>query len=112
MSEQVQTAGDGRTAGKRHRRARRPLPLWQRIPCSLLVLVAVLGAVELGLRLVGVQGAPDRTTTWFADHILRPPLWFEREMEELLEYDNKDDQEAENEDDIPELAEILDEDCD
>ena len=82
MSEQIQTGGDDRTAGKRHRRARRPLPLWQRILFSLLVLVAVLGAVELGLRLAGVQGAPDRTTTWFADHILRPPLWFEREMED------------------------------
>jgi len=34
----------------------------------------VLGVAELGLRVAGVQGAQDRTTTWFPDHILNPPL--------------------------------------
>jgi tetratricopeptide (TPR) repeat protein len=36
-----------------------------------------VGAGEGALRLAGVEGATDRTTTWFADHILNPPLWNE-----------------------------------
>jgi tetratricopeptide (TPR) repeat protein len=34
-----------------------------------------LGGSELALRAVGVQPSPNRTTTWFSDHILLPPLW-------------------------------------
>jgi lysophospholipase L1-like esterase len=64
------------------RRPRRKLSLWQRLLFSAIALVAVLGGTEISLRLAGVEGAADRTTTWFADHILRPPLWFERPMED------------------------------
>ncbi|MBJ95438.1 MAG: hypothetical protein CMP23_13325 [Rickettsiales bacterium] len=39
-----------------------------------LIAVLLLGLLELGLRLAGLEGRPDRTTTWFADHILHPPL--------------------------------------
>jgi lysophospholipase L1-like esterase len=63
-------------------RARRKPSLWQRLLFSAIALVAVLGGTEISLRLAGVEGAPDRTTTWFADHILRPPLWFERPLED------------------------------
>ena len=67
----------------RPRRARRPLGLRRGLFFSALALVGVLGLLELGLRVAGVAGAPDRTTTWFADHILRPPLWTERALEGL-----------------------------
>ena len=60
---------------------RRSLSLLQRVLFSLVALVGVLGLAEGTLRVTGVEGAPDRTTTWFSDHILRPPLWFEREQE-------------------------------
>ncbi len=42
---------------------------------SLVVLAGVLGGLELALRAAGVEPTPDRTNTWFADHILSPPLW-------------------------------------
>ncbi len=41
---------------------------------ALLTTLLVLGGLEFGLRIIGVQGAPDRTTTWFPDHILNPPF--------------------------------------
>ena len=66
------------------RRPRRKLALWQRLTFSAVALVTVLGGAELSLRGAGVAGAPDRTTTWFADHILRPPLWFERSGESVV----------------------------
>lgn len=63
------------------RRAPRKLALWQRLTFSALALVITLGCTELSLRAAGVSGAPDRTTTWFANHILRPPLWSEHSDE-------------------------------
>lgn len=41
---------------------------------ALLTLVFLLGFAELGLRWSGLPGSPDRTSTWFAEHILNPPL--------------------------------------
>jgi len=41
---------------------------------GLITTVLVLGMAEIGLRVAGVEGATDRTTTWFPDHILNPPL--------------------------------------
>lgn len=67
----------------RPRRARRPLGWRRGLLFSALALFGVLGLLELGLRVAGVAGAPDRTTTWFADHILRPPLWTERTLNDL-----------------------------
>jgi len=62
---------------------RRPLSRGRLAAFSLVTVVAFVGVAELGLRLVGVEGAPDRTTTWFSDHILNPPLWNEVESEAL-----------------------------
>lgn len=42
---------------------------------SVVMLLLVLGGVEWGLRVAGVEATPDRTNTWFSDHILSPPLW-------------------------------------
>ena len=44
---------------------------------SVLSVVGFLVVTECSLRVGGVEGAPDRTTTWFADHIINPPLWNE-----------------------------------
>jgi tetratricopeptide (TPR) repeat protein len=41
---------------------------------ALLTLALLLGFAELGLRWSGLPGSPDRTSTWFAEHILNPPL--------------------------------------
>jgi len=41
---------------------------------AVFTTVLVLSLAELVLRVAGVQGAQDRTTTWFPDHILNPPL--------------------------------------
>ena len=41
---------------------------------ALGTLLLLFAALEGGLRAVGVEAGPDRTTTWFADHILHPPL--------------------------------------
>ena len=59
---------------------RRPIGWVRGLIFSALALFLSLGALEFGLRVAGVEGAPDRTTTWFADHILRPPLWTERSV--------------------------------
>jgi len=77
-----QSPAAGRTSAQGARRTRRKLALWQRLLFSVIALVTTLGGIEVSLRLAGIQGAPDRTTTWFADHILRPPLWFERTMDD------------------------------
>jgi tetratricopeptide (TPR) repeat protein len=42
---------------------------------SLLLPLLLLAAAELVLRAAGVEPTPDRTNTWFADHVLSPPLW-------------------------------------
>ena len=84
MSEasQPMSADDDLSKADRPRRARRPLGFQGPVLLST-GLVGVLGMLEIGLRVAGVAGAPDRTTTWFADHILRPPLWTERVLEDL-----------------------------
>lgn len=56
-------------------RERRPLSLGRLLLFSLLAPVLVLALLEGGLRVAGVEATPDRTNTWFADHILSPPLW-------------------------------------
>ena len=45
---------------------------------AVLTPLLVLGLLEGALRLAGAPGLPDRTATWFGDHILRPPLLRER----------------------------------
>ena len=52
----------------------RPLSLARKVVFALLTLIVLLGLTEVGLRSAGFSGSPDRTTTWFADHILHPPL--------------------------------------
>ena len=52
----------------------RPVSLARRVAFALLTLVLLVGLTEIGLRSAGLPGSPDRTTTWFADHILHPPL--------------------------------------
>ncbi len=52
----------------------RPLSLARKVVFALLTLIVLLGLAEAGLRSAGFSGSPDRTTTWFADHILHPPL--------------------------------------
>jgi tetratricopeptide (TPR) repeat protein len=66
---------------QRDRRPRRELTLGRRIAFAAIATVLLLGVAELGLRIVGVGPSPDRTTTWFSDHILLPPLWHERTIE-------------------------------
>lgn len=56
---------------------RRPLSRGRLVAFSLLSIVFVVVVAEGALRFADVEGAPDRTTTWFADHILNPPLWNE-----------------------------------
>ncbi len=43
-----------------------------------------VGLLEVGLHVAGVEGAPDRTTTWFSDHIINPPLWNEVRSKTVL----------------------------
>ena len=54
--------------------ARAPISRGKAVVFALLTTALVLGAAELGLRAAGIEGAQDRTTTWFPDHILNPPL--------------------------------------
>jgi tetratricopeptide (TPR) repeat protein len=55
-------------------RQRAPIGRARALLFGLITTVLVLGVVEIGLRAAGVEGAKDRTTTWFPDHILNPPL--------------------------------------
>jgi len=55
-------------------RSRTQIGRGKMVAFAIITTVLVLGLVELGLRAAGVQGAEDRTTTWFPDHILNPPL--------------------------------------
>ncbi len=47
---------------------------------SIVFPTLLLLGLEGSLRLLGVAPTPDRTNTWFADHVLSPPLWHEGEM--------------------------------
>lgn len=62
-------------------RERRPLSRGRLLGFSLASVLLLLGAAELALRLAGVPPTPDRTNTWFADHVLSPPLWHEATTE-------------------------------
>lgn len=57
---------------------RRKLTLRRRLLFSMVATLAFLCTLEVILRIAGVPPSPDRTTTWFSDHILLPPLWHER----------------------------------
>jgi tetratricopeptide (TPR) repeat protein len=57
------------------RASRRSTGLPRRLAYSALATLLALLSLELALRVAGIRGEPDRTTTWFSDHILRPPLW-------------------------------------
>jgi tetratricopeptide (TPR) repeat protein len=61
--------------------ARRRLSPGRLIAFSAVALLLLLGGLEGALRLAGVPPTPDRTNTWFADHILSPPLWHPRTLE-------------------------------
>ena len=74
------TASEGPDPSGPTRSARRPLTTGKKLSFALIVALLFIGLTEGVLRLTGVPGAPDRTTTWFADHILRPPLWSSREL--------------------------------
>ena len=63
-------------------RSRRELTLSRKLLFAAVATVLMLGALEVLLRLVGVPPSPDRTTTWFSDHILLPPLWHERTLDD------------------------------
>ncbi|HCP44842.1 MAG TPA: hypothetical protein DIU15_02260, partial [Deltaproteobacteria bacterium] len=52
----------------------RTLAPWKLALFAVATTVLLLAGLELVLRTAGIQGAPDRTTTWFADHILNPPF--------------------------------------
>ena len=54
--------------------ARAPIGRTKAFIFAMTTTILVLGMAETGLRIAGVQGAQDRTTTWFPDHILNPPL--------------------------------------
>lgn len=54
--------------------ARAPIGRTKAFIFAITTTILVLGMAEIGLRIAGVQGAQDRTTTWFPDHILNPPL--------------------------------------
>ena len=64
-------------------RPRRELTLGRKVLFAGLATLLLLGALELLLRIAGVGPGPDRTTTWFSDHILLPPLWHERSIDDL-----------------------------
>jgi len=53
---------------------RRALGPWKASLFALVTTALLLGGLEAALRAAGIDGAPDRTTTWFADHILNPPF--------------------------------------
>ncbi len=55
-------------------RGRPPIGRGKMLIFAVFTTVLVLGLAELVLRAAGVEGAQDRTTTWFPDHILNPPL--------------------------------------
>jgi len=57
-----------------------PISVLRKVLFALLTLVLLLAAVEGGLRVAGFSGSPDRTTTWFANHILNPPLVHEQRV--------------------------------
>ena len=63
-------------------RPRRELTLGRKLMFAGVATLLMLGVLELLLRLVGVPPSPDRTTTWFSDHILLPPLWHERTLDD------------------------------
>ncbi len=63
-------------------RPRRELTLRRKILFAGVATLVMLGALELLLRIAGVGPSPDRTTTWFSDHILLPPLWHERTLDD------------------------------
>jgi tetratricopeptide (TPR) repeat protein len=52
----------------------RSLPPWKRVLFALLALIACLAGIEGILQVRGGPPPADRTSTWFADQILHPPL--------------------------------------
>ncbi len=63
-------------------RARRELTTGRKVAFALIAALLLLGGAEGLLRAVGVEASPNRTTTWFSDHILLPPLWHTDEWDE------------------------------
>ncbi len=53
---------------------RAPIGRGKALLFGLVTTLLILGLAEIGLRAAGIEGAEDRTTTWFPDHILNPPL--------------------------------------
>jgi len=63
-----------RRRGDVDQRGRHALSLRRRLLFAALATLALFAALEGALRVAGVEPAPSRTTTWFADHILRLPF--------------------------------------